>query len=102
MRQGKTASALPLLTRAVAIAPQDARAHEQLGRLLLQTQQLSQAQTEAEQAVALTPSDSRLHFLLGQIYRKEGLPEKAKAEFDLTTRLLGTHSTQHTLPDAPR
>jgi hypothetical protein len=36
---------------------------------------------------------ARLHFLLGQVYRREGLNEKANAEFSRSATLNGTHST---------
>jgi tetratricopeptide (TPR) repeat protein len=79
--------ALPYLLQAVAISPQEFRAHEQLGRAYEHLDQLQKAQTEFEKAVALAPQNSRLHYVLGQVYRKEGLAEKAKLEFDRSSSL---------------
>ncbi len=90
--EGKFDEALPLLSKAVTIAPRDPRTHEQLGQLYLHTHQLALAQSEFEQAVALSPDKASLHFLLGQAYHRQGLEQKAKEQFDLSSALSGTHS----------
>lgn len=79
--------ALPYLLKAVAISPQEFRAHEQLGRAYERLDQLERAQAEFEKAVALAPQNPRLHYVLGQVYRKEGLAEKAKMELDRSSAL---------------
>jgi Flp pilus assembly protein TadD len=79
--------ALPYLLKAVAISPQEFRAHEQLGRAYERLDQLEKAQAEFEKAVALAPQNPRLHYVLGQVYRKEGLAEKAKLELDRSSAL---------------
>jgi tetratricopeptide (TPR) repeat protein len=85
--------ALALLTRAVALAPEDARAREHLGHVYLELSELPQAQAQLEKAVSLSPTDARLHFLLGQAYRREGMNDKANIEFARFASLNGTHST---------
>jgi tetratricopeptide (TPR) repeat protein len=85
--ENQSQDALPYLLRAVAISPQEFRAHEQLGRAFEHLDQLQKAQTEFEKAVALAPQNARLHYVLGQVYRKEGLAEKAKLEFDRSSAL---------------
>lgn len=85
--------ALPLLTRAVAIAPRDPKIREQLGHLYLQEGKLVEAQREFEEAVSLSPDSAALHFLLGQVYRRQGLDEKARIEFARAAALNGSHST---------
>jgi tetratricopeptide (TPR) repeat protein len=102
MHQANLDEPLPLLLRAVAIAPRDARAREQLGQLYLQRGELPQAQASLEQAVRLSPADSRLHFLLGQVYRREGMSAKAAAEFAQTASIVGTHSTPNYPPAATK
>jgi Tfp pilus assembly protein PilF len=102
MHQANLDEPLPLLLRAVAIAPRDARAREQLGQLYLQRGELPQAQASLEQAVMLSPTDSRLHFLLGQVYRREGMNDKAAAEFAQTASIVGTHSTPNYPPAATK
>jgi Flp pilus assembly protein TadD len=88
-----TDGALALLTRAVVLAPQDARAREHLGQVYAELNELPQAQEQLEKAVSLSPSDARLHFQLGQVYRREGISDKAKAEFARAATLNGAHST---------
>lgn len=83
-----------LLESAVGIAPDNAKAQEQLGRAYLAQSNLGLAAQHLERAVALSPDDSRLHFQLGQVYRKQGLTDKAKAEFARTEALNGTKSTR--------
>jgi tetratricopeptide (TPR) repeat protein len=85
--ENRAQDALPYLVRAVAIAPQEFRAHELLGRVYEHSDELEKAQAEFEKAVALAPQNPRLHYVLGQIYRKEGLAEKAKIEFDRSSEL---------------
>ncbi len=94
--RGQLTEALPLLRRAQAIAPGDAKIHEQLGRLYLRQDNLAQAQRELEQATVAVPDRAALHFQLGQVYRKEGFAEKAKAEFSRAAALDATHSAPET------
>ncbi len=85
--ENRAHDALPYLVQAVAIAPQEFRAHEQLGRAYERLDELEKAQAEFEKAVSLAPQNPRLHYVLGQLYRKEGLAEKAKLEFDRSSDL---------------
>ena len=85
--QNRPHEAIPYLQRAVAISPQDTRAHEQLGKSYERLAQLPKAQSEYEKAVELTPQNSRLHYMLGHVYQKQGMTEKAKLEFDRSEAL---------------
>jgi tetratricopeptide (TPR) repeat protein len=91
--QDRAQDALPLFLEATQIAPEDAKAHEGLGKTYTHLNELPKAQAELEKAVALVPNVASLHFMLGQVYRKEGMVDKAKAEFQRTTELNGTHSS---------
>jgi len=82
--------AIAYLAQAVSIAPQSARAHEQLGKAYDRLAQLAKAQAELEKAVELAPQSARIHYVLGQVYRKQGLTEKAKLEFDRSAALRST------------
>lgn len=93
LERNQLAEATQLLERAVAIAPNDAKIQEELGRVYLLQNCLEVAASHLEQAVTLAPEDSRLHFQLGQVYRKLGRTGRAKAEFERTAELNGTHST---------
>lgn len=90
--------ALTALLQAVAIAPQQSKVHELLGKAYSALDRLAEAQAELEQAVRLAPDNAPLHFMLAQVYRKEGLRDKAKAEFDRAAALNGTKSS----PETPR
>jgi len=88
--------AIPLLTKAATLAPNNPRIREELGQVYLTHQDLPKAQAELEKAVALAPDISALHFKLGQIYRKEGLRDRAQQEFDICSKLNSTHSSPAT------
>ncbi len=94
--QDRPKEALTYLQQATAMAPEDAKGHERLGKAYAHLNELPQAQSELEKAVALAPYVASLHFMLGQVYRREGLIEKAKAEFKRTDELNGTHSSDKT------
>jgi tetratricopeptide (TPR) repeat protein len=84
------------LQEAVGLAPQNAKAHEQLGRAYLKMKQWKNAHEELERAVALAPNSSSLHYELGISYRDQGLKDQAKKEFDRCTELNATHSSVDT------
>lgn len=81
-QQGRFDDALPVLQKAVTIAPQNVRAHEIFGKTLMNLNRLPDAQRELEAAIAIDPEQAALHYLLGQIYRKQGQMKKAKSEMD--------------------
>jgi Flp pilus assembly protein TadD len=85
--QGKLAEAQPLLLRAVRIAPEDPRIHEQLGQLYAQQGNYAEAAKYLETATRLDPGKSNLHFLLGQAYRHLGREPEARSEFEAAARL---------------
>jgi len=92
-REGKTESALPLLTAAEEIAPQDPEVHERLGGIWMQIRQFKNAQLEYEKALALSPANSHLHYQLASVYRKEGMVDQANRELQVYSVLLGSHSS---------
>jgi Flp pilus assembly protein TadD len=94
--QNRPQDALPFLLRAIEIAPREWRAHEFLGKAYTWLEQLPKAQAELEKAVELSPQTPNLHCMLAPVYRKQGLAEKAKAEYDLCATLTGSHSTPQT------
>jgi tetratricopeptide (TPR) repeat protein len=52
--------AMPLLERAIALAPQDARLHRQLGNTLAKIGDLPAARPKLEQALALEPANEKI------------------------------------------
>jgi tetratricopeptide (TPR) repeat protein len=93
VKQNQAEEGLTYLQQAVARAPNEASAHEQLGRAYLQLGQLDNSQQQLEAAVALEPLSPALHLLLGQIYRRQGMSDKARQEFARSAELYGSHST---------
>jgi len=93
LQEARPVQALPLLQQAVAIAPRNPRAHEQLGQAWEQLHDLPRADKEMQAAVSLAPQISSLHYELGRIYQREGLTAKAKQEFDRCAALNASHST---------
>jgi tetratricopeptide (TPR) repeat protein len=97
---GKNDEALPFFMKAVSLSPKNPSVHEELGKVYLAMNKLSDAQAELEQAVALAPDASALHYKLGQILRKEGQNDRAQKEFAICERLNGAHSSSKT-PNPP-
>lgn len=97
---GNNEQAAGLLAKALALAPNNPSAHEELGKVYLAMNRLSEAQSELEKAVALAPETSSLHYKLGQILRKEGQADRAREEFAICERLNGAHSSPKT-PNPP-
>lgn len=93
LEQGKPDQALPLLQQAVALGPENPRAHEQLGQAWKQLNNLLNADAELQAAVHLAPDISALHFELGRIFQSEGQAAKAKQEFERCAALNAAHST---------
>jgi tetratricopeptide (TPR) repeat protein len=89
-------ASLPYLQEGVVLAPQNPKAHEQLGRAYLKLKRLNDAHNELEKAVQLAPNSSSLHYELAMSYRDQGLKEQAKKEFDRCTELNATHSSVET------
>ncbi len=89
----QAAAALPLLSEAAALAPDDAKTHAALGRLYQRQGRFAEAQAELERTVTLSPDTAAYHFQLGQVYRKAGESEKAKTEFARAAALDGAHSS---------
>jgi len=84
--------AVEYLQKALEIAPDDPKAHQQLGKAYFNLNNLPKALDELEKAAQLAPNNAPVHYILAQVYRKQGLGEKAKGEFDRYTKLSETHS----------
>jgi tetratricopeptide (TPR) repeat protein len=84
--------AVEYLRKAIEIAPDEAKAHQQLGKAYFNLNELPKALIELEKAAQLAPNNAPVHYVLAQVYRKQGLQEKAKGEFDRYTKLSATHS----------
>lgn len=87
LEEGKAADAIPLLEKAIAIAPGCAKCHGKLGRAMEATGKEQAAVTELEKAVALDPTDAHLHYALGHAYKSAGMLDKAKKELAITAKM---------------
>ena len=94
--QGDLEKAVPRLRKAVTLAPNNPKTHEQLASAYKAQKDLPDAQSELERAVALAPDISALHYKLAEIYRKQGLKELARREFEICEKLGSTHSSNTT------
>jgi tetratricopeptide (TPR) repeat protein len=97
---GNNEQAAGLVARALSLAPSNPSAHEELGKIYLAMNRLSDAESELEKAVSLSPETSALHYKLGQILRKQGREDRARQEFAICERLNGAHSSSKT-PNPP-
>jgi Flp pilus assembly protein TadD len=88
--------ALPFLVEAAVLSPSNPTIHEELSHVYAAQQNLPKAQSELEAAVALAPNISSLHFKLGRIYKQEGMRDRAREQFDICSKLSGTHSSNKT------
>ena len=87
LRQHLPPNALKAAQTAVAMAPQSAEAHYQLGRAWLENGNAQTAIAELEKANILKPDTPEIHFALARAYSKAGQREKAAAERATFTRL---------------
>jgi tetratricopeptide (TPR) repeat protein len=92
-KSGHADTALPLLTRAVAIAPASGKVRYQLAKSYFDLNRFEDARREAEKAVGLEPAESSNHYLLGRIYQRSGKAEFAKEQFSITERLIQAKSS---------
>lgn len=93
LEHDRPADALPLLQRAVTVAPRCAECHGKLGRALTLTGKADAGIAELRQAVDLSPKDPKLHYDLGRAYRAAGQLDRAKAEMALSAKLYGSKDT---------
>ncbi|MGC1363317.1 MAG: tetratricopeptide repeat protein, partial [Silvibacterium sp.] len=80
LRQHLPTDALNAAQNAVAMSPESAEAHYELGRALLESGDAQKAITELQEANTIKPDSPEIHFALARAYTKANLPEKAAAE----------------------
>jgi Flp pilus assembly protein TadD len=91
-RQGRTEEAMVPLQEAAEAKPSQARAHMELGRVLLQLDLVGAAAEALEKAVRLDPRDWSAHLLLGRAYLRLG--RAADAEREMQTGQQGLERSQ--------
>lgn len=80
VRQQQIPDALKAAQTAVALSPDSAEAHYQLGRACLEANDPAKAIIELQRANAITPSNPEIHFALARAYSKAHQPDMAAAE----------------------
>lgn len=90
LEHDRPSEAIPLLQRAVAVAPRCAACHGKLGRALAETGKAKDGVEELRTAVTLSPEDPKLHYDLGRAYRAAGEMDEARAELALSAKLYGS------------
>jgi len=74
--------ALPVLQRAVALAPRFARARENLGQALTMTGRFDEAVEQLQQAVKLEPNSEAVHIKLAHALARGGKADEADAIYE--------------------
>lgn len=87
LEEGKAAESIPLLERAIALAPHCAKCHGKLGRALEATGKYDAAVTELKNAVTLNPKDAQLHYALGHAYKAAGMAAEANRELAIAAKM---------------
>jgi tetratricopeptide (TPR) repeat protein len=87
IEQSRVDEAIPVLQKAVGIAPNDALCHLRLGTAFLRSGKLDDARLHLEKAVILAPEDASAHYQLGKLYKQLKFMDRAKKEFDRTAEL---------------
>lgn len=94
--ENRPKDAVTLLLQGIEIDSRESKTHELLGKAYTRLEDFPKAQAELEKAVELSPQTPNLHCMLAPVYRKQGLAEKAKAEYDRCATLTGNRSTPQT------
>jgi Flp pilus assembly protein TadD len=72
---------------ALALAPDSAAAHYQVGKLVLEKGSVSEAIQQLEKAVNLNPNSAEARFSLARAYRRAGKSNEANREMDIYQKL---------------
>jgi tetratricopeptide (TPR) repeat protein len=94
VRQHLPGDALKAAQSAVAIAPESAEAHYELGRAWLESGDAQKSIEELEKANGIKPNSPEIHFALARAYAKAGQPKKAAAERAAFMQLKATTTSQ--------
>jgi len=82
IQENRMEEAIPLLEKAVQLAPGDGYCHLKLGAAYLRTNHMKEAQRELEEATRLGPENAAAHFQLGRLYKQIRSLDRAKEEFN--------------------
>ena len=92
---GRKCEALEANQTAVALSPQDASAHSNLGITLHELGRLDEAEASYKRAIALKPDLAEIHYNLGNMLRELGRLEEAKASYNQALALKPDYVEAH-------
>jgi tetratricopeptide (TPR) repeat protein len=87
LAQDHTEEAVPLLEKAVMVAPNNGYCRLKLGTAYLRANRMEEAQKELEKATQLEPDNSIAHYQLGRLYKAIHAKDRAQAEFNRAAEL---------------
>jgi tetratricopeptide (TPR) repeat protein len=83
LARNRSAESLPYLERALALKPDLAQAHRDLGKALMQQQQWEPALEHFRKVTELAPDEPSVHYRMALVYRKLGRSAEEQAELEL-------------------
>jgi Flp pilus assembly protein TadD len=92
---GKNSEAAHANQTAVALSPQDAEAHNNLGNTLKELGRLDEAEASLRQAIALKPDYTEAHSNLGATLQELGRLDEAEASFTQAIALKPDYAEAH-------
>ena len=93
--KGKKVQAMEAHQTAVALAPQDFAAHNNLGVALQEIGRLEEAEASCNQAIALKPDFAEAHYNLGNAQQELGRLDEAKASYEQAIALKSDYVLAH-------
>lgn len=81
LKNNKPDEALPMLQKVIALVPDNAMAHRDLGLLYADRSENEEAIAELLKAIDLRPGDVNAHYRLARLYRAMGRKDEANTEF---------------------
>jgi predicted TPR repeat methyltransferase len=95
-QRGRTADAVALVSRSLALRPDEADWHSNLGIILQADGRLDAAMDAYRRAIALDPGHANAHSNLGVLLRASGKPSEAEAAYRAAIRLDPGHVDAYT------
>jgi len=94
--KGRTDEAINLIGQSLALSPNQADWHSNLGIVLQSDGRLGDAIVEYERAIEIDPGHANAHSNLGVLLRAAGRPEEAEAAYRTAIRLCHDHVDAYT------
>jgi tetratricopeptide (TPR) repeat protein len=92
---GRNSEAVNANQTAVALSPQDAEAHYNLGNTLKELCRLDEAESSYNQAIALKPDFAETHYNFGNMLKEQGRLNEAESSYTQAIALKSDHAEAH-------